>query len=113
MFGLSIRNDPCHFSNGDRSFNKFKKRPAFQRLQILSEAPRLNTLLSAVSRPMRNTIGHFSADYDCRSGDLQYDDGININYIVFLGQFFTAVKALWFMLIFVEKMDIDWHRYLE
>jgi len=113
IINLSIRNDSCLFSNGDRSFNRFKRRTAFERLQILSEVPRLNTLLSAVSRPMRNTIGHFSAYYDCRSGDLQYDDGTNINYIVFLGQFFTAVKALWFMLIFVEKMDIDWQRYLK
>lgn len=59
---------------------------------------------------MRNSIGHFSADYQPGTGKIHYDDGTEQNYIVFVGELFSAVKALWFTLIFIEKADIDMTR---
>jgi hypothetical protein len=110
IVNLSTRNDAWHYVTGAQSYNAFKKKPAFERLQILSELPKLSNILGAVSRPMRNSIGHFSADYEPCSGNLRYDDGSHENYIVFLGEFYSAVKALWFMMVFVEKSDIDMMR---
>ena len=107
IVNLSARNDPWHYVTGVRSFNAFKRKRAFERFQILSEVPKLSFLLGSVSRPMRNLIGHFSADYDPCTGNLRYDDGSQQNYILFLGDFYAAVKALWFILVFIEKSDLD------
>lgn len=107
IVNLSTRNDPGHYFTGIRSLNAFKRKTAFERFQILSEVPKLARLIGGVSRPMRNSIGHFSADYEPCTGNLRYDDGNQQNYIVFLGDFFSAVKSLWFILVFVEKVDID------
>ncbi len=53
---------------------------------------------------MRNSIGHFSADYEPCSGNLRFDDGTQQNYIAFLGEFYAAVKALWFSLISLKRL---------
>jgi len=110
IVNLSLRNDPWQYANGASTFNSFKKQVAFERFKILSEAPKLLGIVGAINRPMRNSIGHFSADYDPKTGNLRYDDGSEENYLVFLGEFLTAVKAHWFTLIVVEKMDIDMNR---
>lgn len=110
VLNLSRRNDPWHYVTGVRSLNAFEKKPAFERFQILSELPKLGILIGGVNRLMRNSIGHFSADYEVNSGNIHYDDGTRKNYIVFLGEFFFAVKAMWFILIFIEKSDMDMKR---
>jgi hypothetical protein len=112
FINLSKRGDPWHYVTGIKSYKAFKKCKAFKRFNILVETPRLASLLGAVSRPMRNTIGHFSADYDPCSGRITYDDGATINYLEFLAQFYAAVKALWIILIVVEKVDLDTSRLL-
>jgi hypothetical protein len=107
VINLSARGTPWQYVTGAKSLNAFKKRPAFERFKILSELPKLSGLIGGVSRPMRNSIGHFSADYQPCTGQLQYDDGTSMNYIVFLGELFAAVKSLWFIMIVIEKTDID------
>jgi hypothetical protein len=111
VINLSTRGTPWQYVTGVKSLNAFKKKPAFERFKILSELPKLSSLVGGVSRPMRNSIGHFSADYRPCTGQLQYDDGTAKNYIVFLGELFAAVKSLWFILIVIEKTDIDMTRF--
>jgi hypothetical protein len=110
VINLSARGAPWEYVTGVKSFDAFKKKTAFERFKILSEVPKLSGLVGGVSRPMRNSIGHFSADYQPCTGHLQYDNGTELNYIVFVGELFAAVKALWFTLIVIEKADIDMTR---
>lgn len=108
---LSKRSEPWNYVTGVRSFKAFSNKRAFERFEILSELPKLSGLVGGVSRQMRNSIGHFNAEYKPCTGNLLYDDGKQVNYIVFLGEFFAAVKALWFSLIFIEKSDLDMTRF--
>ena len=110
ILNLSIRGDADRYSTGETTTKKFIKQTACNRFKILPELPLVSTLLGNVSRPMRNSIGHFSADYEPCTGNLRYDDGSHQNYIAFLGDFYSAVKSLWFILVFVEKTDVDMHR---
>jgi len=107
IVNLSVRGNAEHYYTGETTTKKFIQQSAFNRFKILPEFPVVSTLLGNVSRPMRNSIGHFSADYEPCTGNLRYDDGSNQNYIAFLGDFYSAVKSLWFILIFIEKTDVD------
>jgi len=107
VINLSTRGDPWHYFNGISSYRGFKKAKAFERFKILDETPRVAAVLGAVSRPMRNAIGHFSAEYEPCSGNIRYEDGSKLNYLAFLGEFFAAVRALWIILAIVEKLDLD------
>lgn len=107
IYNLSVRGDAGQYFTGETTTKKFIKQTAFKRFKILPEFPVASSLLGKVSRPMRNSIGHFSADYEPCSGNLRYDDGSHQNYIAFLGDFHAAVKSLWFILVFIESVDID------
>jgi len=110
IVNLSKRGAPWHYASGDCSRKAFSKKTAFERFKMLSELPKLSGLLGRMSRPMRNSIGHFSADYEPCTGNLRYDDGSQLNYIVFLHEFLAAVRSLSFILTVVEKADIDMSR---
>ena len=110
IVNLSKRNSPCHFASGINSCNKFRKLTSFKKLEVLNEFTLLKDLISNVSRPMRNSIGHFGAEYDYVSGNLIFEDGSSQNYIEFLGQFLWSVKSIWFLLVIVEKIQIDYYR---
>ena len=112
VINLSKRGDPWHYVIGINSYKQFKKAKAYERLKILEETPRIARVLGAVSRPMRNTIGHFAAEYEPCTGNIRYEDGSTLNYLAFLGEFFVAVKALWMILAMVEKFDLDMCRFL-
>jgi hypothetical protein len=107
VINLSKRNNSCDFASGIKSCNKFRKLKSFQKLKVLDEFVLLKKFMGKVSRPMRNSIGHFGAEYDYISGDLVFEDNSIQNYIEFLGQFSWSVKSMWFLLALVEKVEID------
>lgn len=107
IVNLAKRQSPWKYVTGVDSHTKFRKLPAFERFKILDEMPWLKQTLGTVSRPMRNCIGHFSAEYETFTGNLRYDDGSSKNYIIFLGELADAVKALRIVLAVVEKIDLD------
>lgn len=115
VVNLSVRSNAEHFAsiqdNGRTltaaTFAQFRRYKAYQRLQTLHELPNLHAFVDDVSRPMRNDIGHFSAHYDYRSGDIVYDDGARTSYIEFSGSFLSAARAVSLLLAVVEKLEID------
>ena len=110
IVNLSKRNNPRHFASGINSCNSFRKLTSFKKLEVLDEFVLLKDFINNVSRPMRNRIGHFCAEYDYISGNLIFEDGSSQNYIEFLGQFLCSVKSIWFLLVLVEKVEIDRYR---
>lgn len=107
IVNLSKRNDPCSFASGKNSCNSFRKLTSFQKLAVLEELPFLKEFVGKVSRPMRNKIGHFSAEYDYSSGNIIFEDGSTQNYIEFLAGFLWAVRSIWFLLTVIEKAELD------
>lgn len=107
ILNLSCRSDPSHFYDGSTNCNRFLRKVAFKKLEILNELPIVEKLLLEVSRTMRNKIGHFSANYNYLTGNVVYDDGTEMNYIEFLGHFSRSIKSLWFLLILTEKCDLE------
>lgn len=107
IVNLIKRNEAYHFSIGCRTMNSFQRKKAFKKLEILSDIPEVESLISGVSRNIRNDIGHFSIRYDYRTGNVIDDDSQERNYIEFLGDFLVAVRVLWFLLIAGQQIDLD------
>ncbi len=89
---------------------KFKKMPAYDKMFVLDELPKLKNFINNVQRPLRNDIGHFNVRYDFRKGVLAYDDGTEQNYINFLKFVLDAVRSLWFVIVLTEKIELDLRR---
>ncbi|QMW16858.1 hypothetical protein H3302_17920 [Pseudoalteromonas sp. MT33b] len=108
---LSKRGDINLFSDGSMSVSKFKKLTSFKKLQFLSELPLVSSLFQSVSRKMRNEIGHFSARYDVKSGNVIFDSGKTENYLIFLNNLLQAIKALKIVYTIYSKVDLDMEQY--
>ncbi len=110
IVNLSIRNDYRIYSTGMIKSQKFKKMPAYDKMFVLDELPKLKNFINNVQRPLRNDIGHFNVRYDFRKGVLAYDDGTEQNYINFLKFVLDAVRSLWFVIVLTEKIELDLRR---
>jgi len=110
IVNLSIRNDYRIYSTGMIKSQKFKKMPAYDKMFVLDELPKLKNFINNVQRPLRNDIGHFNVRYNFRKGVLAYDDGTEQNYINFLKFVLDAVRSLWFVIVLTEKIELDLRR---
>jgi len=110
IVNLSIRDDYQMYYTGMIKAKKFKKLPAYDRMFVLKELPKLEKFINNVQHPLRNNIGHFNVRYDFRKGVLAYDDGTEQNYIIFLKFVLDAVRSLWFVIVLTEKIELDLRR---
>lgn len=108
ILNLSRRGDINNFSGkSGMTVEKFKKLTTYAKVEYLRELPLIYSLIQNVSRGMRNDIGHFSARYDYKEGNIIFDTGEVVNYVIFLNDFLQAIKSMTIIYKIYEKIDMD------
>ena len=107
ILNLANRGSIHNFSTPGISIIKLKSMTSYKRLNLLEECPEIHSLFQSVSRQMRNDIGHFSAQYDVKTGIINYDSGQSEHYLIFLNNLLQAIKAFKIVYTVYSKVDLD------
>lgn len=107
ILNLANRGSIHNFSTPGISIIKLKSMTSYKRLNLLEECPEIHSLFQSVSRQMRNDIGHFSAQYDVKTGVINYDSGQSEHYLIFLNNLLQAIKAFKIVYTVYSKVDLD------
>ncbi len=107
ILNLANRGSIHKFSTPGISITKLKSMTSYNRLNLLAECPEIHSLFQSVSRKMRNDIGHFSAQYDVKTGVINYDSGQSEHYLIFLNNLLQAIKAFKIVYTVYSKVDLD------
>jgi len=114
ILNLWHRDDPEAWSDGRRRTAGviLNQTTAYRREFILAELPLAREVVAAISRGMRNQIGHRLVAFDFQSQTLVDDAGSRVNYLVFLVDYLAAVRATQYLMTVIEKLTLDLDRRL-